>query len=101
MIYPVVLHVDAEKDIFRAASHIAEKAGESFAVDWLVGLAEKVESLKQMPNRCPFALEQELVSERTMRQILYSSYRIIFFVHPEYVEVIHVRHMAQDKLEDL
>lgn len=74
------------------------------------GLEAAIESLSQMPSRCPFAPENGML-DRPIRQLLYrhgsTTYRILFIVieaaedAPGLVRVIRVRHGAQQHLNEL
>lgn len=73
----------------------------SLADSWFNRLFKVLDTLKQFPNRCPFAPENEEVEEE-IRQLLYgkrrNAYRILFTVEERTVYVLHVRHHAQARL---
>ncbi len=73
----------------------------SLADPWLEGLFKVLDTLKQFPNRCPLAPENDELEEK-VRQLLYgkrkNTYRILFTVRGKTVEVLHVRHHAQARL---
>jgi plasmid stabilization system protein ParE len=74
---------------------------------WYEGFLRAVESLAEMPGRCPLAPENRHF-EREVRQLLYgrggNTYRILFTIleaagdDPPVVRVLHVRHAAQQPL---
>lgn len=55
-------------------------------------------SLQHMPHRCPPAPERELF-EMDLRQLLESSYRILFTISGQTVRILHIRHTAQAWME--
>ena len=71
------------------------------------GLEEAIDSLSQMPGRCPFAPEDGML-DRPLRQLLYrhgsATYRILFIIinatedDPGIVRITRVRHGAQQQL---
>ena len=75
------------------------------ASKWYAGLLEAIESLSQMPKRCPLARENEYFSQE-IRQLIYgrgrNSYRILFTILQEQevstVRILHIRHSAQQTL---
>jgi len=73
----------------------------SLADSWLKGLFKTLDTLKQFPNRCPLAPENDEFSEE-VRQLLYgkrsNAYRILFTVEQNTVYILHVRHHAQARL---
>jgi plasmid stabilization system protein ParE len=73
----------------------------SFATPWLSKLFEALDTLKQLPNRCPRAPEHDEFREE-VRQLLYgkrrNAYRILFTVQEDIVYVLHVRHYAEARL---
>jgi plasmid stabilization system protein ParE len=70
------------------------------ARQWYQGLLNAIESLSEMPNRCPLARENKSFSQE-IRQLLYgrgrNSYRVLFVVLEEAstVRILHIRHAAQ------
>ena len=68
-------------------------------------MLQAIESLSQMPKRCPLARENESFSQE-IRQLFYgkgrSSYRILFTILEEQdtstVRILHIRYGAQRNL---
>jgi len=62
----------------------------SFADVWLDGLLKALDTLKQFPNRCPLAPEQDVFQEE-VRQLVYgkrnNAYRILFTVEDQTVYI--------------
>lgn len=73
----------------------------AFADSWFNGLFKALDTLKQFPNRCQLAPENDEFQEE-VRQLLYgkrkNAYRILFTVQERTVYVLHVRHHAQARL---
>ncbi len=73
----------------------------ALADSWLTGLLATLDTLKQFPNRCPLAPENDEFEDE-VRQLLYgkrrNAYRILFTVQKGTVYVLHVRHHAQARL---
>jgi plasmid stabilization system protein ParE len=107
MTYRVDLAEAAEAEIDAAYLWISRQSPER-AGQWYSGLLQVLESLSEMPRRCPLARENPHFEEE-VRQLLYgrgrSVYRILFVIrdtpgnHEEpSVRIIHVRHGAQQTL---
>ncbi|MEH2027500.1 type II toxin-antitoxin system RelE/ParE family toxin [Nostoc sp.] len=72
------------------------------AKQWYQGLLSAIESLSEMPKRCPLARENKYFSKE-IRQIMYgksrNSYRIIFtIIEDSEASTVHIRHAAQQTL---
>lgn len=95
--YRVVITPSAQRDLEEAFVWIAER-NETAAIRWFNGIVEVVDTLKQFPDRCPPALENDFF-EQEIRQILYGKrqhkYRILFTMEGANVFVLHVRHGAR------
>ena len=72
------------------------------AVRWFHGLWKAVDSLQEMPTRCPLS-QESLVLRRSIRQLLFGKppdvYRILFVVVNDEVRVLRIRHGAKRGLE--
>ena len=84
MAYRVNASGPAKKDVKAAYEWIAEDYPD-LAEEWYKGLIAAVNSLDEMPRRCPAAREQRKY-KRELRQLLYgkgkSAYRILFTIQP-------------------
>lgn len=75
------------------------------ARQWYSGLLQAIESLSQMPKRCPLARENEYFSQE-VRQLLYgrgrNSYRVLFTILEEQnvstIRILHIRHASQQTI---
>lgn len=100
MIYfGVIVQPRAERDIEQVYQFRA-KLDRAAADRWLDGILEAIESLGEMPSRCAVAPEAAHVG-RTVRHLIYRSYRIIFVVQERHVRVLTVRHAARKPLRRL
>lgn len=64
---------------------------------WWDGLLEAVNSLEELPGRCPTIPEAKHFPGE-LRHLLYASHRIIFEVEPGLVTVLRVYHGARKAL---
>ncbi|NOZ38972.1 MAG: type II toxin-antitoxin system RelE/ParE family toxin [Planctomycetes bacterium] len=105
--YRVIITGPAKRDIQSAHDWWAENRSVEQAHRWYLGIHEAITSLKQMPQRCSHATEQDLL-EQGFRQMLFGlgrhpTHRVVFAMDGKEVVVLRVRHVAQDVLtsEDL
>jgi plasmid stabilization system protein ParE len=96
--FAVIVQPDAEAEIEAAFTYLATAASVERAVDWFNRLEAALSTLEGMPRRCPPAPEN-VFFEDEIRQLLLPPYRILFTIRKRSVHVLHVRHMARDKLE--
>lgn len=70
---------------------------------WFHGLWTAIESLQEMPTRCPLAPESPAL-RRSIRQLLFGKppdvYRVLFVVVNDEVRVLRIRHGAREQLEE-
>jgi plasmid stabilization system protein ParE len=71
------------------------------ALRWFHGLWKAIESLGEMPTRCPLAPES-LVLRRSLRQLLFGRapyvYRVLFLVVNDEVRILRIRHGARKRI---
>jgi plasmid stabilization system protein ParE len=60
---------------------------------WLVGLYEAIDSLAEMPLRCPLAPEAAEAGGEP-RQLLFRSWRVIYEISGRRVQVHRIRHTS-------
>jgi plasmid stabilization system protein ParE len=98
--YRVIIQPEAQQAIERAYLWLANYSPRKGRT-WLEGLYKAIMSLEQMPSRCPLAFENNFFEEE-IRQIMYgkgrSAYRILFAIADDNVQVIFVRHVAQNRI---
>ena len=100
--YRVIIQPNAEAEIEAAYLYRYARAPQA-AAGWFAGLVEAINSLEQLPARCPLAPENAYVAEE-IRRLLYGArrdvFRILFTIQGDAVQVLHVRHGAQQYLHE-
>jgi plasmid stabilization system protein ParE len=99
MPFQVVLRPRARSDIAAAVAWLA-RSSPAAAARWRSGFLRIIESLETDANRCPVADEAADLG-LDLRQLLYgrrNKYRILFTIEGETVNILRVRHSAQDRL---
>jgi len=84
-----------------ALEFIAGQASVDVALAWYAGLEAVIDGLREMPLRYPLARENGLFPDVELRQAIYKSHRLIFTIRKRTVHVLHIRHVAQNRLDDL
>ncbi len=105
MKYRIDISSVAEAEADGAFLQLSQVVTPAKASQWYSGLLQAIESLAQMPQRCPLAREDEYFSQ-DIRQLLYgrgrNSYRILFTVlegqHRSTVRILHIRHASQQPI---
>ncbi|MFN6465547.1 MAG: type II toxin-antitoxin system RelE/ParE family toxin [Nostoc sp. DedVER02] len=105
MTYRVEISSVAQAEADKAFLQLLQLISPERARQWYQGLLSAIESLSEMPKRCPLARENEYFSKE-IRQLLYgqsrNSYRIIFTIvensEVSTVRILHIRHAAQQTL---
>ena len=95
--FTINIHRRAEPDI-----EAVVRAARGGANRWVTRLMTAIGTLKRLPDRCPLADEAEtLVAE--LRELQFGkrrgTYRIIFRIEGETVNVLRIRHAARDALQ--
>lgn len=104
MKYEIEISSVAEAEADSAFLWISQVTTPERASNWYEGLLKTIESLSQMPKRCPLARENEKFSQE-IRQLIYgrgrNSYRILFTIVEDKnvctIRILHIRHAAQQK----
>jgi len=93
--YEVIVTPEAELGIVEAFQFIHERSPMN-AAKWLGALYRKIDALESMPGRCALARENKYFEE-TLRQLVFHSHRIVFWVEEAAmtVHVVWVRHGKQ------
>jgi plasmid stabilization system protein ParE len=100
MTYRIEVSSVGEAEADKAFLWMSQIISTEKARQWYQGLLNAIESLSEMPNRCPLARENKSFSQE-IRQLLYgrgrNSYRVLFVVLEEAstVRILHIRHAAQ------
>ena len=102
MKYRIEISSMAEAEADNAFLRLSQVTSPIKASQWYSGLLQAIESLAQMPKRCPLGRENQYFSQE-IRQLLYgrgrNSYRILFTILDEQnvstVRILHIRHASQ------
>jgi plasmid stabilization system protein ParE len=105
MKYRIEISSVAEAEADSAFLRLSKATSPVKSSQWYAGLLQAIESLSQMPKRCPLARENEYFSQE-IRQLLYgrgrSSYRLLFTILEEQtistVRILHIRHALQQTI---
>jgi plasmid stabilization system protein ParE len=105
MKYRIEISSVAEAEADSAFIRLSQATSPVKASQWYSGLLQAIESLSQMPKRCPLARENKYFSQE-IRQLLYgrgrNSYRLLFTVlegqDMSTVRILHVRHASQQTI---
>jgi len=97
--YDVLVQPTADADIEAAYLYLFREASPDRAVIWYNRLEDAISKLDRMPRRCPIAPEDQFFAEE-IRHLLVRPYRVLFTIRGREVHVLHVRHMAQQVLEE-
>jgi len=103
--YRIEISSMAEGEADSAFLRISQITSPEKARQWYEGLLKAIESLSEMPKRCPLAREDRYFSQE-IRQLLYgkgrNSYRILFTILEDNevatVRILHIRYAAQQTL---
>jgi plasmid stabilization system protein ParE len=100
--YQVIIQPAAQKAIEEAYFWLSNDSY-SKARTWLEGLYKAIFSLETMPARCSLAFENNFFTQE-IRQFVYgkgrNTYRILFTIVDDSVQVLFVRYAAQKPMID-
>lgn len=103
MTYRVEVAEAAKKEIRAAYYWLWSRSPES-ADNWLDGLEAAIATLSEFPHRCARARESREFDD-DVRQLIYGKrrgrYRVLYRVTGKTVQVLHVRHGAQEALTEM
>jgi plasmid stabilization system protein ParE len=101
MPFRVVFRPQAQADVSAAATWMA-RISPAAAIRWRRGLLSIIEKLETSPALYPAADEATDLGLE-LRELLYgrrrTTYRILFTINGQTVNVLRVRHAAQDRLK--
>lgn len=105
MKYHIEISSVAEAEVDSAFLRLSQVTSLTKASQWYLGLLQAIESLSQMPKRCPLAQENKYFSQE-IRQLLYgrgrNSYRVLFTIlegqDVSTVRILHIRYASQQTL---
>ena len=100
MPFQVIFRPRARSDIATTAAWLA-RTSPTTAARWRTGLLRIVENLETDPNRYPAADEAADLGV-DLRELMYRQrrnvYRVLFTIDGQMVNVLRIRHAAQDRL---
>ena len=101
MAFEVLITDKAFADLDAIMGFITGEASIDIARKWFAAILGTIETLGEMPARCPLASEAEELGEE-IRLLLHGkknrAYKIYFKIQQESVRVFHVRHWARKPL---
>jgi plasmid stabilization system protein ParE len=105
MKYHIEISSIAESEADRVFLRLSQLISPTKASQWYSGLLKAIESLSQMPKRCPLARENHYFSQE-IRQLIYdrghNSYRILFAIVEEQnmpiVRILRIRYPSQQTI---
>ena len=97
MPYKVEIAPQAAKEIEEIYLYIAQDSLGA-AMRWYFAIHDKIQTLKESPNRCPMAFESRFYSY-AIRNLISGSYRVLFRVREQEqtVQILHVKHGARER----
>ena len=102
MKYRVKYAQTARQDMRDISAWLTRRGSRAVALKWSRELRVKVTTLKEFPLRCPLAAESENFPVE-IRELLDggrpNTYRILFTVEGETVNILYVHHAAREELE--
>lgn len=102
MIYRIEITETARKELLEGYEWIRKESQER-ARKWLHEIHSVIQNLKDFPQRCSLAPENDLF-HLEIRQLFYGKthgiYRIIFFIKNDVVYIAHIRHGTQRPLKE-
>lgn len=97
MSYRVEFRPRAEHDLETLFRHFVRETP-LHAAQWVSGLEEAIQSLREMPERC-LAVRRFSRPAIAVRQLLYGRsphvYKVYFTIEPKTVWILHIRHGAR------
>ena len=93
MSYQVIIEAEAEENLKEAALWLAQYSLHKAGL-WYFEMLDKIDSLAEMPFRCPLAPENAFFDEE-IRHLLAEQYRIIYTIRATTVHILYVRHSAR------
>ncbi len=105
MKYRIDISSMAEAEADSAFLRLSQATSPAKASQWYSGLLQAIESLSQMPKRCPLARENQYFSQE-IRQLIYgrgrNSYRLLFMIlegqNISTIRILHIRHASQQTI---
>lgn len=105
MKYRIEISSVAEAEADSAFLRLSQATSPVKANQWYSELLQAIESLSQMPKRCPLARENKYFSQE-IRQLIYgrgrNSYRLLFMIlegqNIPTIRILHIRYASQQTI---
>ena len=94
--YHINIKPTAENDLENCYLHIAEDSPQN-ALNWYLSIVDAIEKLDKMAERCPIAPEDQDI-RLGIRHLIIGSYRVLYKIDGDTVDVLHVRHSAKKRV---
>ena len=94
--YHINIKLTAENDLENRYVQIAEDSPQN-ALNWYLSIVGAIEKLDTMAKRCPIASENEDI-RLGIRHLIIGSYRVLYKIDGDMVNVLHVRHSAKKRV---
>jgi toxin ParE1/3/4 len=91
--YNVEITPVAERDVEEIWNYIADNSPEN-ATAFILRLEDQIETLEQLPERCPLIPENEQLGT-SYRHLLHGAYRTIFRISGKTVYILRIIHGAR------
>lgn len=88
----MIVQPRAERQIESTYQYLLRRAPAA-ADTWLEAVSAAVDSLGEMPARCPRAPESR--RGREVRQLIVGEYRVLFTIQLRHVRILAIRHVAR------
>jgi plasmid stabilization system protein ParE len=88
--YEVILSFDARQDIYTTVIYLEQDKPKLTAENWKKRIIEALESLSQMPHRCPGVFEEEDIGGE-IRSLLCHPHKIMFEISEKDKRVVVLR----------
>ncbi|MGB0188797.1 MAG: type II toxin-antitoxin system RelE/ParE family toxin [Aequoribacter sp.] len=89
--YRINIRPTAEKDLRQRYEQIHAVSPVN-ATTWYRSLVEGIRTLEYLALRCSIADESAQL-HREVRQLIVGRYRVLYYVHQDLVDVLHIRHV--------
>jgi len=93
--YKIDIAPEAAKEIEDIYLYIAKDSLNN-AMRWYFAIHDNIQTLKDFPARCPIAFENRYY-DYEIRHLIFGNYRILYRIQVKSVQILHVRHGAQER----
>ena len=97
MPYRIDIAPEAAEALEEIYLYIAQDSPDN-AARWYFAIHDKIQTLKESPNRCPAAFESRFYGYE-IRNLIFGSYRVLFRVQEQgqIIQILHVKHGARER----